>query len=132
MAQVGNLGKLIVFEVSSDKVLTFRGMKQTVKGRWTNHSVIGSKPRSEFLGADQRGISLTVSLSINHGVNPRSTIERIEKAIENGTPNLFVVGGRQIGANPWVITDMSEEWDTIILDGQLVSAKITLNLAEYV
>ena len=34
MAVVGNLGSLITFEVSSDKVLTFDNMKRTVKGRW--------------------------------------------------------------------------------------------------
>ncbi len=132
MAQIGNLGKLIVFEVSSDKVLTFRNMNQTVSGRWTTHNIIGKKPKSEFLGAGQRKVSLTVFLSVNHGVRPRSTIEKIEKAVENGTPFSFVIGGKKVGSNQWVITDMSETWDEIIKDGVLVSANITLTLAEYV
>ena len=132
MAQIGNLGKLIVFEVSSDKVLTFKNMTQSVKGRWANHSVIGNKPISEFLGAEQRAISLNIFLSANLGVKPRSTIEKIEQAVENGTPNLLVIGGKQVGSNQWVITDMSETWDEIIKDGRLVSANLTLNLAEYV
>lgn len=132
MAQIGNLGKLIVFEVSSDKVLTFRNMKQTVKGRWTTHSVIGNKPVSEFLGPGQRGISLDVFFTVNHGVKPRKTIETIEKAIENGTPFPFVLGGKKVGENQWVISDMSETWGNIIADGNLVSASLTLTLAEYV
>lgn len=132
MAQIGNLGKLIVFEVSSDKVLTFRNMKKTVKGRWTTHAVIGNKPVSEFLGPDQGAISLDVYLTVNHGVKPRSTIEKIEKAIENGTPYPLVIGGKKVGSHQWVITDMSETWGDIIMDGQLVSANLTLNLAEYV
>lgn len=132
MAQVGNLGKLIVFEVSSDKILTFRNMTQTVKGRWTTHNIIGNKPKSEFLGPGQRGGNLSIFLSVNHGVRPRSTIEKIEKAVENGTPFSFVLGGKKVGSNQWVITDMSETWDEIIKDGVLVSASLTITLAEYV
>ena len=132
MAQIGNLGKLIVFEVSGDKVLTFKKMTQTVKGRWTTHAVIGNKPVSEFLGAGQRIISLPIFLSVNHGVRPRSTIEKIEKAIEKGTPYSFVIGGNKVGSNQWVITEMSETWDEIIKDGRLASANLTLTLAEYV
>lgn len=132
MAQIGNLGKLIVFEVSSDKVLTFKNLTQTVKGRWATHNIIGNKPKSEFLGAGQRTISLPIYLSVNHGINPRKTIEKIEKAVENGTPYLLVIGGKQVGANQWVITDLSETWGNIIKDGRLVSANLTLSLAEYV
>lgn len=130
--QIGNLGKLIVFEVSGDKVLTFKNMTQTVKGRWTTHAIIGNKPVSEFLGAGQRIISLPIFLSVNHGVRPRSTIEKIEKAIENGTPYSFVIGGSKVGSHQWVITEMSETWDEIIKDGRLASANLTLTLAEYV
>lgn len=132
MAQIGNLGKLIVFEVSSKKVLTFGKMTKTVKGRWTSHAVIGNKPVSEFLGPDQGNISFPIFLTVNHGVRPRTTIEKIEKAIESGTHLSFVIGGKKVGSNQWVITDMSETWDEIIQDGRLVSAHLTLNLAEYV
>lgn len=132
MAQIGNLGKLIVFEVSSDKVLTFGKMTQAVRGRWTNHEPIGNKPKPEFLGAGQRTISLSIFLSVNHGVRPRKTIEKIENAVENGTPFPFVLCGKKVGAHQWVITDMSETWDEIIQDGRLVSAHLALNLAEYV
>ncbi len=131
MAQIGNLGSLIVFEVSGDKVLTFNGMSQTVKGRWTTHAVIGNKPRSEFLGADQRSLSLNILLTVNHGVKPRTIIEKIEQAVETGTPYTFVVGGRKVGANQWVITSMSETWGEIILDGRLVQANLALTLTEY-
>lgn len=132
MAQIGNLGKLIVFEVSSDKVLTFGKMTKSVKGRWTTHAVIGNKPKSEFLGPDQGNISLPIFLTVNHGVRPRSTIEKIEEAVEKGTPFSFVIGGKKVGNHKWVITNMSETWGDIIKDGRLVSANLTLNLAEYV
>ena len=132
MAEIGNLGSLIVFEVSSDKVLTFNNMTQSVSGRWATHAVIRGKPKSEFLGPGQRKISLPIFLSVNHGVKPRKTMEKIEKAIEKGTPYPLVIGGKKVGSNQWVITDMSETWGTIIRDGKLASAHLSLNLAEYV
>ena len=39
--------------------------------------------------------------------------------------------GKKIGKHQWVIESMSETWDKIILDGKLVSAKMTLTLSEY-
>ena len=131
MGNIGNLGKLIVFEVSTNKVLTFSEMKQSVKGRWTVQTPISGKPYPEFLGPDQRTISLSVYLSTMHGTKPRKTMELIEQAIESGTPYNLVIGGKKVGDNQWVITDMGESWEKIMNDGKLVSAKLTLNLAEY-
>lgn len=54
MAVVGNLGSLITFEVSSEKVLTFDKMKRTVKGRWATHDAIGGKTKSEFWGQEMQ------------------------------------------------------------------------------
>ena len=132
MAQIGNLGKLITFEVSSKRVRTFKNMSQTVKGRWATHDVIKGKPKSEFLGPGQRAMTLTIHLSSSLGVKPRSIIDKMEKAVEKGTPYPLVIGGKKVGSYQWVITDMSETWETIIMDGVLVSANLSLTLAEYV
>lgn len=131
MARIGNLGKLIVFEVSSQKVLTFHNMTQTVKGRWASHAVIGGKPISEFLGPDLRSVSIPIYLSAVHGVRPRSTLEKIEKAVEKGTPYPLVIGGKKVGKNKWKITQVSETWGEVIRDGRLVSANVTISLEEY-
>lgn len=132
MAQIGNLGNLIVFEVSDKTVLTFRNLKRTTSGRWAVHNVIGGVPVSEFQGPGQDKVIFEIHLSAMHGVKPRKTIDRIRKAIRSGTPYLFVVGGQKIGENQWVISDMSEAWNTVIQDGHLASANLTLNLSEYV
>nr|DAH45784.1 MAG TPA: hypothetical protein [Caudoviricetes sp.]DAT85424.1 MAG TPA: hypothetical protein [Bacteriophage sp.] len=129
---VGNLGKLITFEVSSSKVLTFDQMQRSVKGRWATHDVIGGKVKSEFLGADVASITLPIYLSAMHGVRPRRTIELINDAIESGQYFTFVVGGRAVGRYQWRITSSSETWDKVILNGILVEAKLTLTLEEYV
>lgn len=132
MGKIGNLGKLIVFEVSSDKVLTFSKMSRTVKGRWTSHNIIAGKPQSEFLGADVQSVSLTIFLSSSHGVRPRKTLERIEKAVERGEHFPFVIGGKRVGTGDWKITSASETWDKVFNGGELIEAKVTLSLEEYI
>lgn len=130
--EVGNLGPLITFKVSSKKVLTFSDMSSTAKGRWASHEVVMKKAKSEFLGPDLRQITFKIFLSSTQGVKPRKTIERIEKAVEKGTPFIFVIGGKKVGKHQWVIENMSDTWDEIIEDGHLVSASATLVLREYV
>lgn len=129
--KIGNLGKLITFSVSSKKILTFESMNKTVKGRWAKHSLIQKKPRPEFLGADSQQTTLEILLDATLGVNPREMLEKIEKAVEKGTPLTFVIGGKKIGNNQWVIESVSETWDRVMLDGILVKAKTSLTLSEY-
>lgn len=132
MAQIGNLGRLIVFEVSSEKVMTFASFAQTVKGRWAEHNMISGKPKSEYIGSDLRSANMTIVLSAEHGVKPRSTIEAIERAVETGEVFPLVIGGKRVGDYSWRITSMSETWDNVVLDGVLAKAKISIQLDEYV
>ena len=129
---IGSLGKTITFEVSDKKVLTFTNLSRTVKGRWTQHNIIESKPKSEFLGPDLDGLTFKVSLSAMHGVRPRKTLEKIEKAVRKGTVMNFVVGGKKVGSNSWVITSVSEAWNCVYSKGELVTADVNLTLQEYV
>lgn len=131
MGKIGNLGNLIIFEVSTNKVLTFDKMKQTIKGRWAVQEPILGKPYPEFLGPGQRTISLPIYLSAMHGVRPRKTMERIEESVEDGTPYSLIIGNKKVGSYQWVILEMSEAWGEIIEDGRLVSVNLTLSLGEY-
>ena len=131
MGKIGNLGSLIVFEVSMEKVLTFSKMTQSIKGRWAVHEPILGKPIPEFLGPGQRTVSLPIHLSAMHGIRPRKTMERIERAVESGTPYPLVIGNKKVGAYQWVITDLSETWGEVVKDGILATANVVLNLAEY-
>lgn len=132
MGKIGNLGSMITFEVSSDKVLTFDGMQQTAGGRWAQHNIIGGKPVSEFLGADLRQITLPIFLTAAHSVNPRRIIERLESAAESGQPFTFVLGGKRVGKNEWVVSSVGETWGEILDGGKLLSAHLDLTLSEYV
>lgn len=128
---IGNLGDLITFEVSSEKVLTFNNLKRTVSGRWARHDIIAGRPISEFLGPDLKTMSFDIHLNAMHGVKPRKTLNNIAVAAELGTPMMFVLGGKRIGASLWVIDSVSETYKEIIKDGALMTADLSISLTEY-
>ena len=132
-ASLGLFGETIKFEVSSDKILTFEQMKVTQAGRWATHPIIMKAPKSEFLGADLKECSMEVTLSAEHGVKPRATIDKIEKAVRSGVVDIIAIGGKIFGGNghKWYIESVSETWDEVWNMGELVKATIKMNFKEY-
>lgn len=131
MATIGNFGKLITFEVSSNKMLALKDMKRTVAARWKKHEIIGEVPRSEFQGPDLDETTVVAILSAEYGVKPRATIERLEAAARSGEVDYLVIGGKRVGSGKVYISSISEEWDTIWNKGELVKATINITFAEY-
>ncbi|RDY26744.1 phage tail protein [Lachnotalea glycerini] len=128
---IGNLGKLITFQTSDQRILTFSDMQQNVSGRWSTHNRIMRKPFGEFNGAELRSITFTINLDAMLGVRPRKTLEQIEKAVENGLTYPLIIGGKKVGKNKWAITKLSEKWDVIYQKGELAKATLNLSLTEY-
>lgn len=131
MAVIGSFGKTVTFETSDKKILSFKGFKREVKGRWASHERIGKKPRKQFLGPDADKVTFTVTLSALHGVRPRKTLNRIEQSILKGTPEFLVIGNSRVGSGKMVITSASQTWDEIFNRGELVRASVELTLEEY-
>ncbi|MCD8294687.1 MAG: phage tail protein [Clostridia bacterium] len=131
MGKIGNFGKLIVFEVSEDKILTFSSMQRTVSANWGSHERIGKKPLSEFLSPNLQTVTLEVTLSAQHGVKPRDTLEAIASAVESGKVANLVIGKKKVGEHKWKITQSSETWDTLLTRGELYKASVSLTFEEY-
>lgn len=129
---VGNWGKTITFVVNSKKVLTFKKMTRTVSARWTAHDIVGKKPKYEFTGPEASKVEISdVLLSAYHGIKPRTMIEKLEKAIEEGKVDYLYIGGKKIGKNKMKLESMSETWDEIWNKGELVRATVDLTFSEY-
>lgn len=131
MGKIGNFGKEITFEVNSKKILTPKNLKRTVSARWKQHNLVAQKPKMEFVGPDMDETTLTVVLSAEHGVKPRKTIEKLEAAVASGTVAKLVIGGKKIGSNKVYISKMSESWDEIWNQGELVRATLDITFSEY-
>lgn len=97
MATVGNFGKLITFEVSSNKMLALSDFKRTVAGRWKKHEIIGAAPRPEFQGPDQMK-QPSQQFICRAWRKPRATIERLESAVRSGEVDYLIIGGKRVGS----------------------------------
>lgn len=128
---IGNFGRLITFEASDKKLLTFGDLKRSDEARWKDHDRIGKKPRSQFLGAGLDKITMTIKLDARHGVKPRKTMDAIRKHRDAGTPEYLVIKGAKICANRLVIVKTSETWAEVWNKGELVRAEMEIELKEY-
>lgn len=129
---IAALGTKIIFEVSSESVLTFTDFTRKISADYSEHKLIGRKPFSEYLQPKLKELSFKIRLDAELGVKPRKTLEILAGCCESGEVLSFVIGGSPVGDNPWVITSVSEKWNTIYNRGELVSAEATLSLKEYV
>ncbi len=128
---IGHIGRTVVFETSDAKILNFKKMQRTVKGRWASHSRVGKKPKKQFLGPDADQVTFSITLNAEHGVRPRKTVENIEKLIRTGKPQTVVIGSRKVGSNKYAITEISENWETILNKGEVVKITCDITLEEY-
>ena len=128
---IGNFGKLIVFEASEQKILTFQLLKAESESRWKEHALIGQTPKMHFLGRGLMKCNLTITLSALHGVRPKATIEAIRHHLDIGMPEYLVIKGSAVCKNRMVITKMTETWDEIWNGGELVRATLDIELKEY-
>lgn len=131
MGEIGKLGSLITFEVSSSKILTPSDLELKASGSWSYHDIISQKPRSEFNGAELRSVSFTIVLSAEHGVKPRNTMDSIVKAVESGTVMELALGGKAIG-NKWIIKEASNAFDIVLNRGEIAKLTTKITLEEYI
>ena len=76
-------------------------------------------------------MTFTIKVDARHGVKPRNTIDAIEKYVENGIPDILVIGGKKVGSNKMTISSVSETWDEIWNAGELIRASLDLTMEEY-
>lgn len=129
--KIGHFGTTIIFTVNNNKVLTFSDLNRTVSGRWATHSAINKREKTEFIGPGLANMTMTIVLDAGLGVKPRSVIKSIETAINKGTAEHLVIGGKKISSNKYRITQMSEMWDIVTKDGELYKATANLTFEEY-
>lgn len=129
---IGTFGSILTFTVSSDKVNTFSDMTRTVTGRWITHESIKKKEKTEFLGAGLDTISMSITLDKGLGTNPGKVIKKIEKAIKQGKVERLIIGGEKVGTRKYRITEMTEAWDVVMLNGVLCKATLDVTFEEYV
>jgi len=128
---IGSFGD-IIFEVSADKIRTFDGFSRESSDRWTNHEVIDQKPLSEFIGPGLDKVSFSMRFDAQHGINPRMEMEKLIEMSRTGEVAALIIGGKPLGVDKWKITGLSQRWNTVDNQGNLLAAVLDVTLEEYV
>ena len=128
IATLGNY----TFEVSAEKVKTFRDLRLSHSASFAEHKVIGRKGLLEFTGLNASSASLSLTLSASLGVNPSQEISEFYNLMNNHELLVFSLGGQVLGEGYWVIEGLDEEDKVIDNHGNITEATISVKLKECV
>lgn len=134
MATVGTLGGVTFYVRSGkkkNKMLSFHDLARNSTAQFGEHERNGRKSYLEFDHPGLDEISFIVEADARYGVKPLKVQSKLHKYEKNGTPNIFVVGGRQIGSNPFVITSITDTYKILHTDGRPIAISFQITLREY-
>jgi phage protein U len=120
----------IVFEVSSDVVMTWQEASRSGAARWAEHDVHLGKPLAEFLGPGLDELQLEVRLDITRGLVPRDELQAMRRVRDTGEVLPMVIGGQFIA--DFTLRQLAEKWTRFDANGVLLTAVATLTLKEHV
>lgn len=129
--EIGSWGRDLVFSTSDRRILNFQKFSRSSGSEWATHSRIGKKDQAEYLRPKLQKVTFTMKLDATLGVRHRSMLDLLILYAERGTVNILVIGGKRVGEYYWMITDLSEAWETVLNRGELVSAKVNVTMQEY-
>lgn len=130
MSKIGSFAD-VVFEVSTNSVLTFDDFERTNSPRWQEHAVLGQKPILEYEGPSADTISFTILLRAELGINPGKQLSRLRNFSLSGRKGLFIRGNIPISTNYFVITNIHERHRNIDQRGNVLLIEVDLDIKEY-
>ncbi|MEK3784686.1 phage tail protein [Paenibacillus sp. FSL R5-0810] len=114
------------------KVRTFRDFQRDSSARWGTNEIHLQKPRSQFMGPGLDTISFTMQFDARLGMNPRKEAEKLLDYQREGKVLLLQIGGKPLGQGKWKITNLTQSWEDIDREGNLLKAGLSVTLEEYV
>lgn len=121
----------LVFEVTSNYVLTFDDFKHDVKSRFARHELINQPPVLEWLGADTQKITLTITLTTALGVEPSAAMDTVKQLCLDGVADYLIIANEVVGGCMWVITDTSCKSIAYDAQGLPIVAQMDLTFETY-
>ena len=127
---VGSFGD-VIFKVSAQEVNTFESMSWQNSTRWAEHERHLKDPLPEWLGNANDTMKFTMILTVFAGTNPLAEITKLLKMERSGTPNFLVIGNKGYGKGRWVIQKTKFDMQRFDNRGNLLEAKISVDLLAY-
>ena len=128
---IGSFGD-VVFEVSSERVRTFRDFQIQRSAKYSEHAIHGRKGLLEFSGLSASTASLNIRLDAGLGVNPKEELTALRDILNNHKALLFILDGEPQGDGLWVLESLSESYEIIDNKGAVIAVEVSLKLKEYI
>ncbi|MBO5032151.1 MAG: phage tail protein [Lachnospiraceae bacterium] len=134
MANVGSFGDVTfycTFANGKNRILSFHDLIRSSAANFAEHERNGEKSFLEFGGDGLDEITLTIEADAKYGVKPLEVQNKLFKKKETGQAEFFILGGKKVGRNPFVITNISETFKALYVDGRPIAVSFQLTMKEY-
>lgn len=128
---IGSLGP-IIFTVSSNKKQTFEGLNRENSNRIATHENLNNKPILEFIGPGLDIVTLNLTWSIEHNLNPDVELQKLRDIRDKGEVIPFILGNKPYGSGKYILKSIGEEQKRIDNKGNILSITFSLTLEEYI
>lgn len=134
MATVGSFGNIAFYCTSvngKNKILSFHDLGRSSSAGFAEHERNGEKAYLEFGGDGLDEITLTIETDARYGVKPLAVQDELFQKKAMGQAEFFVLGGRKVGENPFVITSISAGFKVLYVDGRPIAMSFQVTMKEY-
>ncbi|MCM1058308.1 MAG: phage tail protein [Firmicutes bacterium] len=134
MANVGSFGEVDFLCASAkgkNRILSFRDLACNSTAVFSEHERNGEKSYLEFGGDGLDELTLTIIADARYGIKPLEVQDKLFARKSAGQAENFILGGKRVGSNPYVITNIAETFETLYVDGRPIKISFQLTLKEY-
>ena len=128
---IGSLGD-VVFEVSSEKVQTFRDYQIQRSAKFSEHTIHGRKALLEFTGLAPASVSLNIRLDAGLGIIPKDELDYLHFVLKSHYAVTLILDGEPQGDGLWVLESIDEKHEIIDNFGTSIAVEVSLKLKEYI
>lgn len=132
MATIGSYaGK--TFKVSNKGIYTLKGgikMKASIAAEAQEKE--NDKPSTYIKGFNLETLSFSITVFKQKNIDPLSEFNSWKKILYSKKPHPFILGGKKLGSNNFLMKDVSMEETKIVGNGEIVKMVIAIELEEYV
>lgn len=128
---IGSFGDL-VFEVSAEKIRTFRDFYIRHSAKYTEHAIHGRKGLLEFTGLSASSAGLNIRLDAGLGINPKEELNTLHEILTKHEALPFILDGEPQGDGLWVLESIGENYEIIDNQGMFIAVEVSLRLKEYI
>lgn len=122
----------LVFEVSTEKVITYDDYKRETKARYARHELINQTSVLEYLGRDLEEITFTMMFTVSLGVDPAEETSKLRRMCLDGVADYLILGNTVVGENLWTIESVGEAKKAVDHFGKTIVSSVNVKMVEYV